>query len=75
VAIHARRPTAFVLRHDVPSIFARHYDPSFPIALYLKDLGLVDELTVETEVRNERTPATLERFKEAGARYGAGRGR
>jgi hypothetical protein len=26
-------------------------------------------------VRNERTPATLERFKEAGARYGAGRGR
>jgi 3-hydroxyisobutyrate dehydrogenase-like beta-hydroxyacid dehydrogenase len=38
-AIHARRPTAFVLRHDVPSIFAGHYDPSFPIALYLKDLG------------------------------------
>ena len=46
--IHARRPTAFVLRHDVLSIFAGHYDPSFPIALYLKDLGLVDELTVET---------------------------
>jgi 3-hydroxyisobutyrate dehydrogenase len=70
--IHARRPTAFVLRHDVPSIFAGHYDPSFPIALYLKDLSLVDELTVETEVRNELTRATLERFKEAGARYGAG---
>jgi hypothetical protein len=59
----ARRPTAFVLRHDVPSIFAGHYDPSFPIALYLKDLGLVDELTVETEVRNELARATLERFK------------
>jgi 3-hydroxyisobutyrate dehydrogenase len=36
----ARRPTAFILCHDVPSIFAGHYDPSFPIALYPKDLGL-----------------------------------
>jgi len=27
---------SFVMQHDVPSIFAGHYDPSFPIALCLK---------------------------------------
>jgi hypothetical protein len=30
-------------RHDVPSIFSGHYDPSFPIALDPKDLPLIDE--------------------------------
>ena len=58
---------SFVLRHDVPSIFAGHYDPSFPIALCLKDLGLIEELMAETGVRNELTRATHERFKR-GAR-------
>jgi len=65
---------SFVLRHDVPSIFAGHYDPSFPIALCLKDLGLIEELLAETGTRNELTRATHERFKEAGARYGMGAG-
>ena len=55
---------SFVLRHDVPSIFAGHYDPSFPIALCLKDLSLIDELMAETGVRNELTRATHDRFKE-----------
>ena len=65
---------SFVLQHDVPSIFAGHYDPSFPIALCLKDLGLIEELLAETGTRNELTRATHERFKEAGARYGMGAG-
>jgi 3-hydroxyisobutyrate dehydrogenase-like beta-hydroxyacid dehydrogenase len=65
---------SFVLQHDVPSIFAGHYDPSFPLALCLKDLGLIDELMAETGTRNELTRATHERFKEAGARYGLGAG-
>ena len=30
---------SFVLQHDVPSIFAGHDDPSFPLALCLKDLA------------------------------------
>jgi 3-hydroxyisobutyrate dehydrogenase len=65
---------SFVLRHDVPSIFAGHYDPSFPIALCLKDLSLIEELMAETGVRNELTRATHDRFKEARDRYGEGAG-
>ncbi len=61
---------SFVLQHDVPSIFAGHYDPSFPIALCLKDLGLIEELMAATGTRNELTRATHDRFKEAGERYG-----
>jgi 3-hydroxyisobutyrate dehydrogenase-like beta-hydroxyacid dehydrogenase len=65
---------SFVLSHDVPSIFAGHYDPSFPIALCLKDLALIEELMTDTGTRNELTRATHERFKEAGRRYGTGAG-
>jgi 3-hydroxyisobutyrate dehydrogenase len=31
----------FVCRHDVPSIFAGHYDPSFTLDLCCKDLDLL----------------------------------
>lgn len=65
---------SFVLQHDVPSIFAGHYDPSFPIALCLKDLSLIKELMDEVGTRNELTEATHERFREAGRRYGTGAG-
>jgi 3-hydroxyisobutyrate dehydrogenase len=61
---------SFVMRHDVPSIFAGHYDPSFPLALCLKDLGLIEELMNETGTRNELTQATYDRFREAASRYG-----
>ncbi len=61
---------SFVMSHDVPSIFAGHYDPSFPIALCLKDLSLIKELMDETGTRNELTAATHARFREAGERYG-----
>ena len=65
---------SFVLSLDVPSIFAGHYDPSFPIALCLKDLSLIEELMTDMGTRNELTKATHDRFKEAGARYGLGAG-
>jgi len=65
---------SFVMSHDVPSIFAGHYDPSFPIALCLKDLSLIKELMDEMGTRNELTSATHARFREAGERYGAGAG-
>ena len=65
---------SFVLQHDVPSIFAGHYDPSFPIALCLKDLGLIEELIAETGARCELTRSTHDRFKEARERYGDGAG-
>ncbi|NBO21175.1 MAG: NAD(P)-dependent oxidoreductase [Rhodobacteraceae bacterium] len=65
---------SFVLSHDVPSIFAGHYDPSFPIALCLKDLGLIKELLESTGTTSTLTDATHERFREAGRRYGMGAG-
>ena len=61
---------SFVMQHDVPSIFAGHYDPSFRLALCLKDLTLIDELVRETGTRAELTQATYDRFREAAERYG-----
>ena len=61
---------SFVMQHDVPSIFAGHYDPSFPLKLCLKDLGLIRELMEETGTRGELTDACHARFKEAAERYG-----
>ena len=58
------------MRHDVPSIFAGHYDPSFRLALCLKDLGLIDDLLTEVGTRAELTRATHARFAEAADRYG-----
>ena len=43
-AIKASVGDSFVVRHDAPSIFAGHYDPSFSLGLCLKDLGLINEL-------------------------------
>lgn len=65
---------SFVMQHDVPSIFAGHYDPSFPIKLCLKDLGLIKELMDEVGTRSELTDATHDRFKEAASRYGVDAG-
>jgi 3-hydroxyisobutyrate dehydrogenase-like beta-hydroxyacid dehydrogenase len=65
---------SFVLSHDVPSIFAGHYDPSFPLALCLKDLSLIAEMMDATGTRGELTRATHERFREAAARYGEAAG-
>jgi 3-hydroxyisobutyrate dehydrogenase-like beta-hydroxyacid dehydrogenase len=65
---------SFVLSHDVPSIFAGHYDPSFPIALCLKDLGLIKELMDSVGTTSTLTDATHDRFREAGRRYGTGAG-
>lgn len=61
---------SFVMSHDVPSIFAGHYDPSFPIALCLKDLGLIKELMDHVGTTSALTDATHDRFREAGRRYG-----
>ncbi|MFZ1679462.1 MAG: NAD(P)-dependent oxidoreductase [Rhizobiaceae bacterium] len=65
---------SFVLSHDVPSIFAGHYDPSFPIALCLKDLSLIKELMDRVGTTDTLTEATHERFREAGRRYGTSAG-
>ena len=61
---------SFVLQHDVPSIFAGHYDPSFRLALCLKDLGLIDGFLRGVGSRHELIEAAHARFREAGERYG-----
>lgn len=65
---------SFVMQHDVPSILAGHYDPSFRLALCMKDLALVDELLTASGTRAELTRAAHARFGEATQRYGEGAG-
>lgn len=65
---------SFVMQHDVPSIFAGHYDPSFPLKLCLKDLDLIETLMRETGTRSDMTEACHARFREAAERYGADAG-
>lgn len=62
---------SFVVRHDAPSIFAGHYDPSFSLELCLKDLGLISELGQQVGAELPMTAAAISAFKVARERYGA----
>ena len=61
---------SFVARHDGPSIFAGHYDPSFSVDLCLKDLGLLHELQADVDAPLLLTDAARAAFLDAGNRYG-----
>lgn len=61
---------SFVARHDAPSIFAGHYDPSFTLDLCLKDLRLVTELGAAVGADLPMTEAARQVFADAGDRYG-----
>ena len=61
---------SFVARHDAPSIFAGHYDPSFSLDLCVKDLGLIAELGAAVGTPLPITETTRERFEQALSRYG-----
>ncbi|MEM9652959.1 MAG: NAD(P)-dependent oxidoreductase [Actinomycetota bacterium] len=65
---------SFVARHDGPSIFAGHYDPSFPLDLCMKDLGLTMELAKNVGTDLPMTERANETFARATDRYGADRG-
>ena len=65
---------SFVARHDAPSIFAGHYDPSFSLALCLKDLGLLEQLGTNVGAVLPMTEAANGVFGSAAERYGAGVG-
>ena len=62
---------SFVVRHDAPSIFAGHYDPSFSLDLCRKDLGLINELACEVHAELPMTDAAIAAFNIAIERYGA----
>ena len=61
---------SFVVRHDAPSIFAGHYDPSFSLDLCLKDLGLIGELGKQVKAELPMTNAAQHAFAIAAQRYG-----
>ena len=61
---------SFVARHDAPSIFAGLYDPSFTLALCLKDLGLCDDLAQRHGVPTPVGDIVADRFRQAAVRYG-----
>lgn len=61
---------SFVVRHDAPSIFAGHYDPSFSLDLCLKDLGLIKELGANVRAELPMTAAATDAFRTAAERYG-----
>ena len=60
----------FVVRHDAPSIFAGHYDPSFTLDLCLKDLDLLRELNTAVSTDLPMTDAADATFRRAADRYG-----
>jgi len=62
---------SFVARHDAPSIFAGHYDPSFSLDLCLKDLGLLAELNEHVGTDLPMTVAAHDTFRRAAERYGS----
>ena len=61
---------SFVVRHDAPSIFAGHYDPSFTLDLCRKDLGLIHELAGNVRASLPMTDAAIAAFDVAIDRYG-----
>jgi 3-hydroxyisobutyrate dehydrogenase-like beta-hydroxyacid dehydrogenase len=61
---------SFVARHDAPSIFSGHYDPSFTLDLCNKDLGLIGELSATLGTDLPMTEAATATFTRATNRYG-----
>ena len=61
---------SFVARHDAPSIFAGHYDPSFTLELCAKDLRLTGELAKNVATDLPMTEAATGAFTRAIERYG-----
>lgn len=61
---------SFVARHDAPSIFAGHYDPSFTLELCAKDLRLTNELAQNVGTDLPMTEAATGAFTRAIERYG-----
>lgn len=69
-AIKVSAGDSWVVRHDVPSIFAGHYDPSFSLALCVKDLELVNQIARQSGLELFMGQQALTRFKEAAQRFG-----
>jgi 3-hydroxyisobutyrate dehydrogenase len=62
--------TSWVAEHDIPSIYAGHFDPSFTTALCTKDLRLIAELSERLGVPIEVGATVQQIFRRAESRYG-----
>ena len=69
-AIKSSAGNSWVAEHDVPSIFAGHYDPSFSLALCCKDLGLINDIAHSQGYSLPMGAHALALFEKAKAQYG-----
>jgi 3-hydroxyisobutyrate dehydrogenase-like beta-hydroxyacid dehydrogenase len=69
-AIKSSAGNSWVAEHDVPSIFAGHYDPSFSLALCCKDLGLINDIAHSQGYTLPMGAHALALFEKAKAQYG-----
>ena len=69
-AIQASAGNSWVVEHDVPSIFAGHYDPSFSLALCVKDLQLINQIAKRQGYDLVMGQHALQLFEQARDTYG-----
>ena len=69
-AIKSSAGNSWVAEHDVPSIFAGHYDPSFSLALCCKDLGLINGIAKSQGYDLPMGGMAQQLFQQAMATYG-----
>jgi len=70
-AIKSSAGNSWVAQHDVPSIFAGHYDPSFSLALCVKDLTLINQVAAAQGYDLKMGGLAKSLFEEAMQTYGA----
>ena len=69
-AIQSSAGNSWVAQHDIPSIFAGHYDPSFSLALCCKDLSLVNQIAQSQGFTLTMGQFVQKLFEEAKNTYG-----
>ena len=69
-AITSSAGDSWVARHDISSIFAGHYDPSFSLALCCKDLGLINGIAKSQGYDLPMGGMAQQLFQQAMATYG-----
>jgi 3-hydroxyisobutyrate dehydrogenase len=69
-AIKSSAGNSWVAQHDVPSIFAGHYDPSFSLALCCKDLGLINQVAQSQGFELTMGALAQQVFQQAMQTYG-----
>ena len=70
-AIKSSAGNSWVAEHDVPSIFAGHYDPSFTLALCCKDLKLANDIAHAQGYELPMGGMAQKLFQQALETYGA----